>query len=622
MLWGLGMVGNASEVGPGRLAAGRYRLLELIGRGGMGRVWRARDEILDRCVAVKEIRIDEHAGEESVVQRERSLREARATARIDHPNVVRVHDVAEEGDRLWIVMQLVLSRSLEQILAQDGPLAPAAAARVGAGLARALREVHAVGVLHRDIKPGNVLIDERGAVVLTDFGIAAMQDATALTMAGMLIGSPDYMAPERVAGQEQGPPSDLWSLGATLCAAVAGQSPFTRATTLATLHAVLHEEPTIPPAAGPLREVLVALLNKAPEARPTLDEVEARLEPLVRQAAAAAPTAPMSAAEAVDVRTPTVADPAPDRAEVVDVATFPTRLPPGEEREGGEREESGRKVPEWEEPEQKEPEREQEQKEPEREEPAKGAGVRAEPGTEAASPGAPAVEPVGTPPVEPVAGPPTGPLGTPAPSGRRPRRRRTTLLASAGALASAAAVVVVIVVTQGADPGGTAGSGSGGPATAGASTGTGSWSDGPAATAGPRRTENGFSWVPPAGWNRTEESTSDVTYSTKDGSTLVSARQDPSSGGDLLTVWRQYEAQQHDVPGYRRTRLERTTFQGHPAVVWEFAYTRDGKPAHGRQLGFRAGNRTYQLNLWYLDTAEAAALRAYDRVKESFRASP
>ncbi|MEU2787572.1 serine/threonine-protein kinase [Streptomyces sp. NPDC007100] len=541
MLWGLGMVGNASEVGPGRLAAGRYRLLELIGRGGMGRVWRARDEMLDRSVAVKEIRIDERAGEETVVQRERSLREARATARIDHPNVVRIHDVAEEGDRLWIVMQLVEARSLEQILAQDGPLDPAAAARVGTGLARALREVHAVGVLHRDIKPGNVLIGDRGAVVLTDFGIAAMQDATALTMAGMLIGSPDYMAPERVAGQEQGPPSDLWSLGATLCAAVAGQSPFTRATTLATLHAVLHEEPVIPPTAGPLREVLVALLNKAPEARPSLADVEERLEPLVRQAAAAKETEAMSTTEVADVRTPTVADPVP--------------------------------------------------------------GPLPEPVASAEDPGA------GTAPD------PAPPSAHPAPSAR-PRRNRPALLAATGVLASAVAVVVILVATRGEDRGTAgAGAGSGSPSTAG--TGTSA----PAATGDARRTENGFSWVPPAGWNRTEESSSHVTYSTKDGSTLISARQDPSSGGDLLTVWQQYEAQQHDVPGYRRIRLERTTFQGYPAVVWEFAYTRDGKPAHGRQLGFRTGGRTYQLNLWYLDSAEAAALRAYERVKESFRTS-
>ncbi|MFH8752384.1 protein kinase domain-containing protein [Streptomyces rimosus] len=610
------MVGNTSEAGPGRLAAGRYRLLELIGRGGMGRVWRARDEILDRWVAVKEIRIDERAGEESVVQRERSLREARATARIDHPNVVRVHDVAEEGDRLWIVMQLVQARSLEQILAQDGPLTAEAAARVGTGLARALREVHAVGVLHRDVKPGNVLIDDRGAVVLTDFGIAAMQDATALTMAGMLIGSPDYMAPERVAGEEQGPPSDLWSLGATLCAAVAGQSPFTRATTLATLHAVLHEEPAIPPAAGPLREVLVALFNKAPEARPTLAEVEARLEPLVRQAAAAAPTAAMSAAEAVDVRTPTVADPAPDRSEAG-------------ERMRGEPAEAVR--PEAEVP------------------PEAGVPPEAKVSPEAEVPPEAAVSPeAGVPPeaaVSPKAKvppeaerspaempsesgtpPETAPIKPPSehppPPPTRPRRKGHALLAAGGVAVSAAAVVVVVVLAQGADSGGTggAGAGSGRPTTAGASTAP--TTGGPAATAGSRRTENGFSWIPPAGWNRTEESSSHVTYSTKDGSTLVSARQDPSSGGDLLTVWRQYEAQQHDVPGYRRTRLERTTFQGHPAVVWEFAYLRDGRPAHGRQLGFRTGYRTYQVNLWYLDSAGAAALRAYDRVKESFRTSP
>lgn len=164
----------------------------------MGRVWRAVDEVLDRQVAVKEMRLDDMEAEDARVRRERSLREARATARIDHPNVVRIYDVVQEDHRLWIVMELVDCRSLEQMLAQDGPVDVAEAVTIGTGLARALREVHAVGVLHRDIKPGNVLIDTRGRVVLTDFGIAAIQDATALTMAGMLVGSPDYMAPERV----------------------------------------------------------------------------------------------------------------------------------------------------------------------------------------------------------------------------------------------------------------------------------------------------------------------------------------------------------------------------------------------------------------------------------------
>ncbi|WP_240553857.1 serine/threonine-protein kinase, partial [Streptomyces niveiscabiei] len=204
----------------------------------MGRVWRAADEMLDRLVAVKEIRIDGTDAEDTRTRRERTLREARATARIDHPNVVRVYDVVDEGELLWIVMELVRGRSLERITAEDGPLGPVAAAGVGLGLVAALRRVHARGVLHRDIKPGNVLVEGDGdRVVLTDFGIAAIQDAKALTMVGMLVGSPDYMAPERISGRPQGPPSDIWSVGATLCAALAGHSPFARDTTMATLHA-------------------------------------------------------------------------------------------------------------------------------------------------------------------------------------------------------------------------------------------------------------------------------------------------------------------------------------------------------------------------------------------------
>ena len=247
----------------------------------MGRVWRAADEILDRQVAVKEMRIDGLDPEDTRTRRERTLREARATARIDHPNVVRVYDVVDEGERLWIVMELVAGRSLERILTDDGALGPRETARIGLGLVAALRQVHAVGVLHRDIKPGNVLVENGGhRVVLTDFGIAAIQDATALTVVGMLVGSPDYMAPERISGRPQGPPSDIWSLGATLCAALGGRSPFTRDTTLATLHAVLYEEPELPSAAGPLRDILTALLEKEPAVRPGLGELEGALMPV------------------------------------------------------------------------------------------------------------------------------------------------------------------------------------------------------------------------------------------------------------------------------------------------------------------------------------------------------
>ncbi|MFF3406010.1 protein kinase [Streptomyces sp. NPDC002742] len=250
----------------------------------MGRVWRAADEMLDRQVAVKEMRIDGLDPENTRTRRERTLREARATARIDHPGVVRIYDVVDAGERLWIVMELVAGRSLERVVAEDGPLDTREAARVGLELVGALRQVHAQGVLHRDIKPGNVLVEHAGRhrVVLTDFGIAALQDAEGLTMAGMLVGSPDYMAPERISGRPQGPPSDVWSLGATLCAALGGRSPFSRSTTLATLHAVLYEEPELPSGAGELREILAALLEKDPAARPVLEELEAGLEELVR----------------------------------------------------------------------------------------------------------------------------------------------------------------------------------------------------------------------------------------------------------------------------------------------------------------------------------------------------
>ncbi|WP_374223031.1 protein kinase, partial [Streptomyces sp. MBT65] len=275
---------------------GRYRLVESIGQGGMGRVWRAADEMLHRQVAVKEMRIDGLDAEDTRTRRERTLREARATARIDHPNVVRVYDVVDEGERLWIVMELVAGRSLERILADDGALGPREVARIGLGLVAALRQVHAGGVLHRDIKPGNVLVESGGRrVVLTDFGIAAIQDAKALTMVGMLVGSPDYMAPERISGHPQGPPSDLWSLGATLCAALGGRSPFSRDTTLATLHAVLYEEPELPSSAGPLREVLAELLEKDPVVRPGLEEVEEVLTPVAFPVAGEEPEEPGSA---------------------------------------------------------------------------------------------------------------------------------------------------------------------------------------------------------------------------------------------------------------------------------------------------------------------------------------
>jgi serine/threonine protein kinase len=262
----------------------RYRLGERVGQGGMGRVWRARDEMLERPVAVKELWLDGPDSDEDLrTRRERALREARASARIDHPGVVRVYDVAEEDDRLWIVMELVEAPSLERAIADHGPRSLRETVRIGLALAEALRRVHAAGVLHRDVKPGNVLLGPGDRVVLTDFGIAALQDVQGLTKGGMVIGSPEYMPPERATSRTPGPASDWWSLGATLCTALTGRSPFARPSMPATLLAVVYEEPELPAADCPLTPLLRRLLAKDPDLRPGADEIVAFLTALAAQ---------------------------------------------------------------------------------------------------------------------------------------------------------------------------------------------------------------------------------------------------------------------------------------------------------------------------------------------------
>ena len=251
-----------------RLLAGRYRLLAVIGRGGMGAVWRARDELLNRDVAVKEIvwpaQLD---AEEREMARRRAVREAQMAARVRHPNVVGVYDIIEEGDRPSIVMELVPFRSLRDAVAEDGPMTPAEAARVGLSVLAALRAVHEVGVVHRDVKPANILLGPDGRVVLADFGIAKAGDSPALTISGVLLGSPSYLAPERARGGRAGAAADMWALGASLFAAVEGHPPFERDGVLASLTAVVADELEPPPRAGPLWPVIEGLLRKDPAAR-------------------------------------------------------------------------------------------------------------------------------------------------------------------------------------------------------------------------------------------------------------------------------------------------------------------------------------------------------------------
>ncbi|MFC9969644.1 serine/threonine-protein kinase [Spirillospora sp. NPDC127200] len=270
--------GDQDVRGSERLLAGRYRLLSVVGRGGMGTVWRARDEALHREVAVKEVLLHEALSDEEREQRhQRTLREARASARLNHPGVVTVHDVVDEGGHPWIVMELVQARSLQEILDEEGPLPPGRAAAVGRQIAGALRAAHAIGILHRDVKPANVLITADDRAVLTDFGIAQIAGDATLTRTGLIMGSPAYMSPERVNGDRALPASDLWALGATLYTACEGRPPHHRSDAMAVLAAILTQEPMPPRNAGPLAPVLRALLERDPAKRMSADDAEKAL---------------------------------------------------------------------------------------------------------------------------------------------------------------------------------------------------------------------------------------------------------------------------------------------------------------------------------------------------------
>ncbi|WP_153813426.1 serine/threonine-protein kinase [Streptomyces sp. SUK 48] len=262
----------------GLLIAGRYRLAESIGSGGMGRVWRAHDEVLHRTVAVKELTAALYVSDgDRVVLLARTRAEARAAARINHSAVVTVHDVLDHDGRPWIVMELVEGNSLADAVKEQGSIEPREAARIGLWVLRALRAAHSAGVLHRDVKPGNVLLGSDGRVLLTDFGIAQIEGDSTITRTGEVVGSVDYLAPERVRGHDPGPSSDLWALGATLYTAVEGRSPFRRTSPLGTMQAVVEEEAAQPVNAGALGPVISALLRKEPERRPGAEEAEQML---------------------------------------------------------------------------------------------------------------------------------------------------------------------------------------------------------------------------------------------------------------------------------------------------------------------------------------------------------
>ncbi|MGI5232262.1 WD40 repeat domain-containing serine/threonine protein kinase [Actinoallomurus sp. CA-142502] len=267
-------------MGSERLVGGKYRLIEVLGEGAIGVVWRAHDESLGRDVAVKEIRLPAGLDVEQVgALRARTLREARAAARLSHPGIVTVHEVVRDDGRPWIVMELVHGRTLARVLKEDGPLPPARVAEIGAQILTALRAAHAAGVVHRDVKPSNVILDG-DRTVLTDFGVASLDGGTVLTETGAMLGTPSYMAPEQARGAEATPASDLWSLGATMYAAVEGQPPFDGETVATVLVSLLTTDPPAPGRAGPLAPVIAGLLAKEPSMRMPADVLAAHLSRL------------------------------------------------------------------------------------------------------------------------------------------------------------------------------------------------------------------------------------------------------------------------------------------------------------------------------------------------------
>lgn len=326
-----GATGGASQ-SQGRLIGRRYRLMSPVGRGGMGMVWHAHDVLLDRDVAVKELILPyglDHAGKQ--VAHRRMLREARSAARLTHPGIVTVHDVVEEDGRPWIVMELVRAWSLEQAVRQSGPLPVIQAAEIGIRVLDAVRHAHAAGILHRDIKPGNVLLTS-DRVVLTDFGIAAIEGDVTITQTGLLMGSPAYIPPERLSGQPITQAADLWSFGATLYAAVEGRPPYEGPDPVAVLGSVLTQDPITPQRAGSLLPVIEGLLLKDPARRLTSAQVIEMLEAVLRAHGAPRPRAPETLPSQSDP-TPagllppleTPSGPMPSR--IVETPSGPVRVP-------------------------------------------------------------------------------------------------------------------------------------------------------------------------------------------------------------------------------------------------------------------------------------------------------
>ncbi|MEU9081278.1 serine/threonine-protein kinase [Streptomyces sp. NPDC048357] len=532
-----------------RLIAGRYRLDARLGRGGMGIVWRATDQLLGRSVAVKEVALDPALSEdEALLQRERTLREARAAAQLKHPHIIVVHDIVEDGERPYIVMELVEGGSLADRLSRTGPVDPAEGARIGIALLGALRTAHAAGVLHRDIKPANVLLEAPGGrPVLTDFGIAQVAGATTLTSTGAFVGSPEYTAPERMSAQTPvGPESDLWSLGALLCAAVSGASPFRRDSLGGVLHAVVYDEIRPPAACGPLLPVVRGLLERDPAERLGAEQAER----LLRAYAAAAPEYTPTQDVARPAAPVPVAAPGPTPPPVPVPATAPVTAP-----------------------------------------------AAAAPAVPSPTKRRPAAALIAGLLVAAIAGAGVSAAALLMNDEERPRQASTSGVAGGrGAATDAVASAPPAPTTPSAGgPGGRTA-----PVSPAAPQPVPPASDDKAAPAGYHVVEDpeGFSLAVPLGFTRKVEGPRIFYMSPGETFRIGIKVADPESGGPLAVHQRAHAKGPSNNPGYRDAEVVADTHDGHEAALWRFTwngFSAAEGPRHTRDLCWEEGGRLYDV---------------------------
>ncbi|MCQ4046361.1 serine/threonine-protein kinase [Streptantibioticus rubrisoli] len=574
----------------GRLVAGRYRLVELIGRGGMGTVWRSEDELLGRQVAVKKLRVPPqlHDDERETLY-ERTRREARSAARITHPNVVVVHDVVEDEGLPCIVMEYVPSRTLGDVLKKDGPVTPREAARIGRGMVAALRAAHRAGVLHRDVKPANVLLSAEGPeggeswpggrVVLTDFGIASATGTSTLTRTGELIGSFDYLAPERITGGTGGPACDLWALGATLYQAVEGVAPFRRDTPIETAYAIASEPVPTPRRAGALTPVIESLLEKDPDKRMTAEEAERLLVASVETVAARTPR-PTPSWAVGDAAHSAGHDSAPAAADDQPTAVVGQHAAVPEQRTAPERHEA------------------HDTRNLYGERSADDVTEQVRPATPAPQPAAPA-----------------------RPEAPRTRRgKRAAVWCAAAVLVAAVAAGGLLLARYGGASGGT-------PATDSSASGAPSGAAAPTAPPGYHVVNDpaGFAMAVPNGWIRQTKDGHNIHYvDTQNKCDLLVSIED-YAGPSPLQHFRDLEGTlKADNNGYSLLRMNPTQAQIYgqqvPAAIWEWKWKGQLRWYHAIDLGFgKEGGTEYAVYLSAPDAEWQQRLPVFDNAVKTFQ---